>query len=281
MTEEFGFSFKQFGITKKTLLHLLQEVIKKMANTKTNNSKQGAPPAKGSPNAPKAPSPARSSPMKGRKSKNAIRQTKPLEPGWYLRSTLCQGCLMLIQITNSDFSNDAYTQPLIEKIATDDEDEINQIGLLGAYYMRKSLTNPAALLNSKNSYQRKVFVCVLDEDETSVDVMFSKLQVIKRFLELPENNRYGTKVFIQQPGWDLTPPDPAPLPKLDHFVQYREVVRIVNDLFDNVDGNWAINNRESADCFFTEGHIPFQAHADLGIPIEDVMPVEHGVGSNA
>ena len=66
-----------------------------MANTKTasNTSKGDSSPAKGSNGMGKNTSPARSSPMKGRKSKKAIRQTKPLEPGWYLRSTLCQGCL--------------------------------------------------------------------------------------------------------------------------------------------------------------------------------------------
>ena len=79
----------------------------------------------------------------------------------------------------------------------------------------------------------------------------------------------------------MTPPYPAPLPKLDHFIQYREIVRIVNDLFENVDGSWAVNNRESADCFFTAGYIPFLAHEELGFPVDSVMPIEPGIGSHA
>jgi hypothetical protein len=225
-------------------------------------------------------SPLRASPVKGRKNKKAIKQSKPIEPGWYLRATLYQGCVMCVQITTSNFGNDAYFHPLISKIASDDEDEINLIGLLGAYYMRISLTNPCALLNASNGYQRKAFLCVLDEDEATPEIMLSKLEVIKRFLEQPENNRYGTKVFIQQPGWDLTPPHPAPLPKLDHTLQYKEIVRIINDMFDNVDGNWAVNNRDSAGCFFTAGYIPFQASADLGFPLDAVMQMITGFFSS-
>ena len=254
-------------------LSIMAPSARKTAATKAGNST----PTKASNGANAKP---RSSPAKGRRNKKAIKQVKPLEPGWCLRCTLYEGCIMGIQITTSNLTNDACFQPLVEKLLTDDEDEINQIGLLvGAYYMRVSLTNGNPLLNSGNGYQRRAFVCVLDEDEANSAAMLSKLQVVKRFLEQPENNRYGTKVFIREPGWDLTPPEPAPLPKLDHTFQFREIKRILESLFDDVGPDWAVSNRESADCFFTAGHIPFQAVADLGFPLDAVVPNEPGVVS--
>ena len=44
------------------------------------------------------------------------------------------------------------------------------------------------------------------------------------------------------------------------------------ELFENVDGNWAQDNMEAAMCFFTQGYIPFAAAADLGFPIDAVLP---------
>lgn len=249
------------------------------ANSKNGGKKKDAP-TKPTGNAkPMPPSPNRSSPMKGRRSMESIKQSKPKEPGWYLRAALYSGNLAAFQITTSDFGNDAFTQPLIEKLATDDQDDINQIGLLGAYYMRVSVSNPAALLNSKNGYQRKAFLCVLEENECNAESLLSKVETIKRFLEKPENNRFGTKVFIQEPGWDLTPPDPAPLPKLDHILQYRHIATVIRILFDNVDSTWAVNHRDSADLFFTQGHIPYEAAADIGFPPDAVMPVEPGINN--
>jgi hypothetical protein len=211
---------------------------------------------------------ARSSPLKGRKSKGDIKQTKQA-PGWYLRSRLTEGNLELIEITNGSYTTDAYFQQLIETLSSDEHDPVKDIGLMGAYYMRISLQRDEALLNAKNGYQRKAFLRILDEDETAPEKRFEALTVIKTFLEKPENNQYGTNVYIPK-LWDLTPSEPQPLPKLDHVLQYKEIIRIVRDLFDNVDSNWAVNNMESAELFFTEGYVPFQAHNDLGFPMEKV-----------
>ena len=103
------------------------------------------------------------------------------------------------------------------------------------------------------------------------------LKVIKECLEHEENNKYGTKVYIPEPGWDLTPPDPEPLKKLDTVIQYKEIVRVINELFENVDGNWAVNNPETAAAFFTESYIPFGAHADLGFLLDRVVANAPGV----
>lgn len=254
-----------------------QQQTKKIAEMASRRTAKAPPPApKGGASPPAKAS--RSSPVKNRKSKSLIKLTK-LAPGWYLRSRHVDGDIELIEICLSDLVNDAYSQPLIEKLSSGDEDEINQQGILGSFYRRVSLENGNGLLNVKNSYHRKFFVRVLDENETSAESRLECLKIIKRFLEQRENNRYGTAVHIQMPGWDLTPPEPSPLPKLDNYLQYGEIVKLIKDLFDNVDGTWAANNMESAMCFFTEGHIPFAAMADLGFPADSVMAVEPGINN--
>ena len=216
---------------------------------------------------------SRGSPLKHRKPTGEIQQTK-LPPGWHLHEILCEGHLTVIQITNSSMTQDAFSQPLTDALAnrepTQQADPIKDNGIVGSYFMRKSLEDGDPLMNAKNGYQRKAFVRVLDEDETSLAHRLQGLNVIKEFLERTENNRYGTRVYIPA-DWDLTPPEPNPLPKLDHFLQYREIVNVIKDIFDNVDGNWAVNNMESATAFFTEGHIPFAANTDIGFPMDLVI----------
>ena len=127
-----------------------------------------------------------------------------------------------------------------------------------------------ALLNSKSSYQCKVFCVHLMEMKQLFKLCFQSLEeIIKAFLEQTGNNRYdGTKVFIQQPRWDLTPPNPAP-PLLKLFsISTEKLFSLLINFFENFHGPWATNICESADCFFSAGHIPFQAHEELGFPVE-------------
>jgi hypothetical protein len=223
---------------------------------------------------------SRSPPPQGRKSKADIIANK-LPAGIYLRSCLCQGSQEVIFITNQTLKEDAFTIPLqaaINKAITDGDekdngsDPVGKIGLTGIYYMRKSLTDPDRLLNVTNSFQRKAFLRVLDEDETSAHKRLQALQVIKRFMEQDANNRFHATVFIQTKRWDITPDDiTKPLPKLDHFLQYSDIVKIIREQYNEVDEKWAAQNPTAAMCFFTEGHIPFQAHLDLGFPVHFVM----------
>jgi hypothetical protein len=182
--------------------------------------------------------------------------------------------LECIFITTSLFVEDAYTNPLVVKLGNPEPDPNNDepilnIGLMGSYFMRVSLQNPGRLMNIKNGnpgdYQRKAFVRVIDEGEDNPSSRLAALKVIKEFMEDPNNNRYGTKVFIQEPGWDLTV---TPLKKLDNFLEYKEIVKIIKDMYLNVDGNWAVENLDSALSYFTRGYIPVEAHSDIGIPME-------------
>jgi hypothetical protein len=239
-----------------------------------------APPNSGSPEKHnKGIKPPFGSPPNGRKSKADILKSKGSVPGWYLRSALLQGGLELIVITTQTMVDDAFFQNLIKKIDEgNDEGPIAQLGFLGAYFMRISLRNPNNLLNSKTKYNRRAFVRVLDEGEEGDDSRLSALKVVKGFLEEYNNNKYGTPVFILEPGWNMTA-SLQELPKLDHYLQYSEIVKIIKKMFDGVNGTWATENPTAADCYFTEGHIPFQAMQDLGFPENKVMTREASIGN--
>jgi hypothetical protein len=221
---------------------------------------------------------------RGRKPKKDIRSnTKGLNSGWFLKAEMLCGLLELITITTSSGVEDAYFNPLVVALDTPNSDpnnipEILLQGLMGAFFMRISLTNTGRLMTIKKGaigqYQRKAFIRVVDEGEDTPSSRLTSLNVIKAFLEEERNNQYSTKVHIQEPGWDLTN---TPLRKLDNYLEYGGIVKIVKELFVNVDGNWAVNNMESAMCFFTAGHIPLAAHADLGFPLEHSMGMPHNM----
>ena len=60
--------------------------------------------------------------------------------------------------------------------------------------------------------------------------------------------------------------------KLDHFLQYKEILSVLKRIYNVVDMTWYANNQDWVDCYFTEGHIPFEAVLDLGFPEEKVLP---------
>ncbi|MGL5934167.1 MAG: hypothetical protein ACRCZI_00940 [Cetobacterium sp.] len=215
---------------------------------------------------------------KGRKQRKDIKPTtKGQNSGWFLKAEMLSGLLELITLTTSSGMEDGFINPLIVALenpnsSQNDVPEILNQGLLGAFYMRISLTNTGRLMNIRKGvigqYQRKAFIRVVDEGEDTPMHRLASLNVMKAFFEDANNNKFGTKVNILEPGWDLTS---TPLRKLDHYLEYREIVKILKELFVNVDGNWAAQNMEAAMCFFTEGHIPLLAHTELGFPLEDCM----------
>jgi hypothetical protein len=238
------------------------------------------PPNGGSPEKQnKGIKPPLGSPPNGRRSKADILKSKGSAPGWYLRSALLQGGLELIIITTQTMVDDAFFQNLITKINEgDDSGPIGQLGFLGAFVMRISLNNPNALLNAKSKYKRRAFIRVLDEGEEGDDDRLAALRVVKGFLEEYNNNKYGTPVFIQEPGWNMTA-SLQELPKVDNYLQYSEIVKIIKQMFEGVDSTWATNNATAAECYFTQGHIPFQAIQDLGFPDNKVMTREASIGN--
>ena len=117
----------------------------------------------------------RTSPLPKRKSRKDrdIKPTKTRGPCWILRSHLLCGNLEYVDITVGTKDGNAYIQQLIDAINDADEEEtggIYDLGFLGAFIRCKSLQNGSALSNARNSFYRKSFIRVLEEDETSVEV---------------------------------------------------------------------------------------------------------------
>lgn len=226
----------------------------------------------GTPNKGKPTKPPGGSPPSGRKSKAEILKTKGTLAGWYLKSALLQGGIELITITTQTMADDAFFQNLVNRINEGHEEEsIDKIGLLGAFFMRISLTNSNRLMNSKTNYQRRAFIRAIDDGEEGADSRLAALKVVQKFLQDITNNQYKTHVFILEPGWDMTA-GLEELPKVDNYLQYSEIVKIIKRMFDNVNNTWATENLHAAECYFTEGHIPFEAIRDLGFPQNKVSP---------
>jgi hypothetical protein len=210
---------------------------------------------------------------KGRKSKAEAIGSK-IPPGWHIRSVLVDGGLEVIFITTANFADDGFgIVPIANffkncKEKEDTNDPIMQIGLLGQFFMRVSLENPGRLTEKKSTYQRKCLVRVLDPGEETREARFDALQSLKKFMEQQKYNKFNTSVHLDFNSFDITPSD---LPKLDHYVQFTDIVKIIKALFDNVDNNWACYNMESALTYLTKGYIPFEAHRELGFPLENVL----------
>ena len=215
----------------------------------------------------------RSSPIKGRLSKKQIKSMRKKPHGWYITSGLLNGMLEIFFVTFADRRNDAYFHNLVQAVQDSSDDTINALDILGSYRMRHSLMNPIALISPRSGYQRRCFIRLLDEHELTDEFRLAGLRVIKAFLERRENNRYDTPVHIENDGWDVTA-STNPLPNVDHYVQYRDIKRLLNRIFgeSNVGHNWAAENPDTAALFFTAGAIPNEAMFELGFPAASVLP---------
>ena len=105
------------------------------------------------------------------------------------------------------------------------------------------------------------------------------LKVLKEFMETKQNNRFGTKVFIEEKTWLMNAG--GTLPKIDKYVVHEDIVAFIKDCFDDArNPGWAEGNMEAAMCYFTEGHVPATAVDELGFsptackePIADYTPI--------
>lgn len=239
-------------------------------NRKGAGSKEAPAKAAGDGSPAKSSSPNRAKLTKGRRSYEELRKSKPRSPAWYLEGRLFDGNLAGFTTTMADPNQDCYAQPLIEALAdTESDAEICNTGIIGAFYMKVSLTDERPLTNVKDDYMRKTFVILMEPEEMTREGLYAKLLVVKKFFELPTSNAYKTKVVIPK-EWDKTPPEPTPLPKLDEVLQYKEVKKVLSRIYNKADMTWYGANEEEAWCFFNEGHVPFEAVLDLGFPEDRV-----------
>jgi hypothetical protein len=210
----------------------------------------------------------------GRLSKQQIKRSIRAQ-GSYLHSVLVPGGIELIMISKESMTEDAYLNELIRAIEDKSDESIVKLDIVGKFTRRISANDARVLCNINSDYPRRVFVRILDPEETDEDSRLKALEVIQYFL-LTRKSQWPRKYFIEKPGWDLTNYD-DPL-KLDNFLMFNDIVKLIKGMF-NCGENWAAKNWKAADCFFTEGHIPFEAHKELGVPEEKVMACTSIVGN--
>ena len=243
-----------------------------MANPKKDAKTPNKSPAKAAGVTKTTVSPSKYSPSRNRCSKKEVMQAQKLPQGWHLRSSLCQGDIEVVLINLSDLQNDAYFQPMVNAIANKTLPEyLKEHGLMGAFFCCKSVAENSPLHQPRSNFQSRCLVHFLEPEETTPAACLQALESIKKFLEEKDNNKYETPIHIMDPGWDITPKTGIP-PKLDHFLQYGEVMKVLHLLYEGIDATWAVENKDNADLFFTPGYIPFKAHEELGYPIEEVVP---------
>jgi hypothetical protein len=243
-----------------------------MAPAKKDNSKLASPSAK----VGTAVNLKCGTPPAGRKSRAEIQLPTPekKKAGWYITSTLLDGLFEIIFITKENMVEDAYVYPLVLALSGDQDGNkpplVTKHGLIGAFRMRVSLADPKPLYNGKSNYARKAFLRMLDgSEDAEKESRLAALQAIKSFLTPKCNNRYEIKVMIEENGWDLTPL--GELPKLDHYLQHEEIIKVIKIAHAPIGNDWAVDNSDAIKSYFSEGHIPFSAHAELGVPLDKVM----------
>ena len=216
-------------------------------------------------------SPGKGFVLSGRRNKDDIKTSK-LPAGWHIRSVLVVGLMELIFITTSSLEDDAFTNNMVtvlDDASTPSSHPLKAIGLVGAFFMRVSLADDSPLCNRRNTHHRKAYLRVLDPGQDTDESRFASLQVIKTFLEAPENNKYSTAVHLSRSGWNLNVPD-QPLPRLDSYLRCADIKAVIESLFTDHGPGWATADMDRALSIFTEGYIPFAAVADLGFPLDMV-----------
>ena len=110
---------------------------------------------------------------------------------------------------------------------------------------RVSSTSNNAMLNISNTFLRKIFIVVLDENNSAT--CYTAMQAACKFMSSPKNNRFNIPYIIHDSS-DITPSN---LPRVDEWVLDRNVIDIIMSLYDNVSSTCAESNILDASFFFT------------------------------
>ena len=212
-----------------------------------------------------------STPVKNRLSAQEIKTKLKRESGWYIQTWLVAQLLQLVAITFGNLTQDCYGMHSAKEGIEKGKIDINAVGV---FRLRKSHANGSTLLN-KSGHPRRVIVIALDPSELTEEGLLANIVKIKEFLELKENNKHLTKVFIEEDNWNLTVEPPLPLRKLDYYIVYEDILRIMRFVFgeEKVTPRFVEENREGALQIFTAGYIPRRAIEDLGFDESECVPV--------
>ena len=244
----------------------------KTVKAKTTSSAASAAPTAGTAaNSPvKAKPTSRGTIITKRRSPEQIKKDKPRPKGFYLEGELLDGSLSRFTLTLGNPRNDGYHDRMQKEIDACNE-EVLRYGILGGFYMKRSLKDERPLLNEKDDYTKKMFIMSMEAEEMNHEGLLKKMQFVLEFFKRPENNTYATTVFLPN-DWDKTPPQDQPLRKLCDYLQYTEIKKLIKKMNDDAGPFWYENNEAAAWAYFREGHVPTSAALDLGFPDDKVTP---------
>jgi hypothetical protein len=162
------------------------------------------------------------------------------------RSCVCkiiglQGNLAALYLEKAP-GDDAFHQPI--KIAMEAKLLANE-GFIMLTNRRASSSTNDSMINTTNSYPRKIYIINLDENTPSARL--SAMEAACRIMNSPTNNRYNIPYIIDDTS-DITPPL---FPKVDEWVLDRQVVDLILTLYNNVTSDWAKLYKDEAAYYFS------------------------------
>jgi hypothetical protein len=159
---------------------------------------------------------------------------------------------------------DGYLHPVFKAI--EDDGMYRDDGVIMVSKRRVSLQENRALINSTNSYPRKVIVRVVDEsDADSRKALLFKFQA---FMANPDHNRYGYEYTVDDSS-DLTPNNEDALESVDNYLQDHVILNIITAVYNDTGRLWYGQNTETAIQFFAPPVFPLEAIEMLGYPTND------------
>ena len=214
-------------------------------------SKTTALPFKGGKKSPKK------KPISSIKVEDMVAQKKRLD--YHLRILKLRPDFELIWIDATP-GDDGYGQKLFDFITN--EQGFRSEGILTVVRRRVSLENPALLLNAKNSYTRRCIVRLTDESTHASRLAI--LHALQGFLVHPSRNLFNYQYIVDDAS-DLTPNSNA-LQPMDHFLQDRDIVKLMEETLEDTGIGWYAENSDCALDFFSGPTFPQDAIGRLGYP---------------
>ncbi len=166
-------------------------------------------------------------------------------------------CILAALFFEKTAGDDAYHIPLQDAMR---KGELQKDGFFLLANRRESLGCNILMKNANSAYPRKVYVITLSENTHASHCQ--AMTVACNILNRPENNTFDIPFAITEES-DITE---LVMPSVDEWLLDNTVVKVIGNLYNNVDCTWAIRNPVDADYFFSGPHYACPAVVYLGYP---------------
>lgn len=162
-----------------------------------------------------------------------------------------------------DILNDCYMNHLYTAI---EEDPFwRNLGFILIARRRTSVDNDDFMVNSSDSYPRKVALRYVEDGVSTPESRTHILGLIRDFCMREENNRFSYKYIVDEFS-DLTPENDDHYKCLDSYLQNVAILNVIRGLYEDAGPNWYNNNVEEAQLYWSGPTYPNMAIAELGYP---------------